>query len=115
MSQLTPDPGAAEPLRRYYHTAMKAMYEEVAPGVVKVTDKEGRTGVFSWKGPWIEGELTQANIHMLLLCGGPWLPKDFRYHWTETPEDPRRPSGWPEMYETLLPHQMGTRARARAG
>ena len=115
MTPLTPAPGAAEPLRRYYHTAMKAMYEEVAPGVVKVTDKAGRTGVFSWKGPWIEGELTQANIHMLLLCGGPWLPKDFRYHWTETPEDPRRPSGWPEMYETLLPHQMGTRARARAG
>lgn len=97
------------PPRKYYHTAMKHYYEEVGENRVQVTAEDGRTGVFTSNGRWLEGEVTQANLHMLVWCGGPRLPEPCRYHWMETPVDLTRPSGWPEPYETFLAHQIGRR------
>jgi len=98
------------PLRKYRHVAMKQTFEELGDGLVKVTADDGRTGVFQWRGPHVEGELTQANVHMLVWTGGPDLPDDCRFHWIETPIDVDRPSGWPEEYEKRLPYVIGRSA-----
>lgn len=97
--------------RKYYHTALKHYYEEVGEGLVKVTTPDGKSGIFRTDGRWVEGEVTQANLHMLVWCGGPRLPEECRYIWMQTPIDIDRPSGWPETYENLLPHQMGKGGR----
>jgi len=73
------------PLRKYYHPPAKHTFEEVGDGTVMVTDDEGRTGRFHYKGPWIEGELTQCSLQMLLWCGGPDLPPDMNFRWIESP------------------------------
>ena len=96
---LRPD---GRPWRKYRHVAMKQTFEELPGGRVRVTADDGRWGVFDWRGPWIEGELTQANIHMLAWCGGVDLPPECRYRYGETPVDIDRPSGWPEPLEKLL-------------
>jgi hypothetical protein len=90
------------PWRKYVHQAALLTYEEIADGQVRVTDGGGRTGIFRWDGRYIEGELTQANQHMLLWCGGPDIPTEFRYQWAEVPIDVDRPSGWPEAIEKML-------------
>ncbi|MBV9995366.1 MAG: hypothetical protein JO127_09140 [Caulobacteraceae bacterium] len=94
-------------LRKYYYVAFKQMYEEIAEGIVKVTNPDGRTGVFQWNGKYLEGDLTQANLHMLVWTGGPPLPEAFSYHWIETPIDVNRKSGWPAPYETIVDYQIG--------
>jgi hypothetical protein len=94
-------------LRKYRYVAGKQTFEEVEPGKVRITDDEGRWGLFHWDGRFIEGELTTVNTHMLRYAGGPSLPKALNFRWTEIPTDIHRPSGWPEEQETLLPHQMG--------
>jgi hypothetical protein len=83
------------------------MLEEVGDGLVKVTDESGRWGIFRWDGPWVEGEVTQCNLHMLIWCGGPRLPKEMNYRWPEVPADTTRPSGWPENIEKHVKHQLG--------
>ena len=72
-------------LRKYYQSATKHTFEEVGDGTVRVTDADGRTGLFHWDGPWIEGEITQANQQMLMWCGGPCLPPGMNFRWTEPP------------------------------
>lgn len=89
-------------LRKYYYVARKQTFEEVAGGLVRVTDAEGRWGLFEWGGKYLEGELTQASAHMLVWCGGPMQSDEFRYYWIETPIDVTRKSGWPEEYEALV-------------
>ena len=98
-----------EPPRKYYHVLGKQTFEELSDGLVRVTDDEGRSGVFRWSGEHVEGELTQCNLHMLSWTGGPTVPKALNYRWPEVPADVNRPSGWPEALEKLLPHQMGRR------
>jgi hypothetical protein len=86
-------------LRRYWHAAKKHMLEEVGDGTVRVTDAEGRTGLFHWSGRWISGEITQANQQMVLWCGGPNLPPDMNFRWVETPLEmgtKEHPWPWPE-------------------
>lgn len=95
------------PLRKYRYVAGNQMFEEVEPGKVRVTDAEGRSGLFHWDGRFIEGELTTVNSHMLAFVGGPTLPKALNYRWIELTADVNRPSGWPEELEKLLPHQIG--------
>lgn len=89
-------------MRRYYHVAGKMMFEELGEGLVRVSDQGGKTGVFRWDGPWVEGELTECNLHMLVWCGGPQLPPGFNYRWPAVPADVNRPSGWPEGLDQVL-------------
>lgn len=95
------------PLRKYYHVVGKQTFEEIGDGLVRVTDDTGKAGVFRWTGEYVEGDLTQCNLHMLIWTGGPNLPKVLNYRWGEVPADVNRPSGWPEEFEKLLPHQLG--------
>jgi hypothetical protein len=97
----------APPLRKYYYVARKQTYEDVGDGTVRVTDENGRAGLFRWNGPYVEGDITQCNLHMLIWTGGPSLPPELNYRWTEVPASITRPSGWPEELEKLLPHQLG--------
>ena len=90
------------PFRKYRHNGTRLTYEEMPRGRVRVSDDAGRWGIFDWKGPWIEGEITQCNTHMLVWVGGMDIPEEFRYHWTSVPVDRSRPSGWPEPIERAL-------------
>jgi hypothetical protein len=96
-----------QPPRKYYDVAGKQTFEEIGDGLVRVTSAAGRSGVFRWTGEWVEGDLTECNLHMLSWTGGPTFPKALNYRWTQVPTDINRPSGWPEEYEKLLPHQLG--------
>ena len=89
-------------LRKYFMHLTHQTYEELGEGIVRVTDRNGRTGVFHWTGPWIEGELRECNINMLSFTGGPNIPKEFNYRWPEVPADTKRTSGWPEKLERYL-------------
>jgi hypothetical protein len=95
------------PWRKYRYVAFKQTYEELPGNRVRVTTDEGKTGIFQWNGPWIEGELTQANVHMLVWCGGPDIPPACRYRWGEVPIDVNRPTGWPEELENTLADRLG--------
>jgi hypothetical protein len=96
------------PLRKYYYVALKQTYEELGEdGKVRVTTEDGRSGIFHYSGKYLEGELTQANIHMLMWCAGPTIPDECNYRWHEVPVDINRPSGWPENLEKALAHQIG--------
>ena len=99
MSRTRPD---GRPWRKYRYVEMKQTFEELPGGRVKVTADDGRTGIFQWNGPWIEGDLTQVNIHMLTWCGGAEIPQECRYRWSQVPADLNRPSGWPEELEKTL-------------
>lgn len=90
------------PWRKYRYVRLKQTFEELPGGRVKVTTDDGRTGIFDWQGPWIEGELTQANTHMLCWTGGPILPDEMRFRYHLLPIDIDRPSGWPEYLEKAL-------------
>lgn len=96
------------PLRKYYYVALKQTYEELREdGKVRVTDENGRSGIFHYSGKYLDGELTQANTHMLVWCGGPTVPEECNYRWHEVPADIERSSGWPEHLERTLSHQIG--------
>jgi nitrite reductase/ring-hydroxylating ferredoxin subunit len=58
------------------------MYEQVGDGLVRV-QKPGSDsyGVFTWKGEWVEGDVTYADPHMLLYIGGPDLPLEHEVFW----------------------------------
>jgi hypothetical protein len=94
--------GSNRPPRKYYYCAFKQTFEELGDGKVKVTAEDGRTGIFRWDGPYIEGDLTEANIHMLNWTGGPTVPPECNFRWSTVPTDPSRPSGWPEPLERTL-------------
>lgn len=46
------------------------LYENIADNVVQVTTPKGKTGTFTAAGDHIEGELTDANPHMIIWAGG---------------------------------------------
>jgi phenylpropionate dioxygenase-like ring-hydroxylating dioxygenase large terminal subunit len=73
-------------MRREPHPLTGTMYEDLGDGKVKV-QKEGSNsyGVFTWKGEWVEGEVTQADPLMLLYIGGPDLPRDHEVIWMGAP------------------------------
>ena len=73
-------------MRREPHPLTGTMYEDLGEGKVKV-QKEGSNsyGVFTWKGEWLEGEVTQADPLMLLYIGGPDLPRDHEVTWMAAP------------------------------
>ena len=49
------------------------IYEDLGDGHVKVT-RNGLSGTFQADGRWLEGDVTQADFHMLVWVGGPELP-----------------------------------------
>jgi hypothetical protein len=89
-------------LRRWRHPGMKQTFQEVGDGTVRVTDDDGRSGVFQVDGRYISGDLTQVSKHMLVWTGGDWLPEATNYRWTLIPVDVNRPSGWPAEQEKAL-------------
>ena len=65
------------------HPISGAVYQELGDGKVRVEDKEkGTWGVFTYKGEFLEGTLTQADLHYLGFIGGPILPADKDIVWT---------------------------------
>jgi hypothetical protein len=78
------------------------IYEEIGDGLVRVTNRDGKSGVFDRNGRWIEGDVRDANTNMLVYTAGPDLPRDFVYRWLSVPADPHRASGWPEHLERSL-------------
>lgn len=103
--------GSKQPghLRKWRYPFKKEFYEEVGDGTVKVTRDDGRSGIFTLDGRCISGDLTQANIGMLVWTGSPHLPEECDWCWKEVPIDTSRPSGWPEKLEKTLSYQLGRR------
>ena len=66
-----PDAGLYTKLR---HPLSGAIYERVEDGKVKVTDRDGKAGVFTDDATWVEGELGQADPNMCDWIGGMQLP-----------------------------------------
>ena len=89
-------------LRKFIMHKTLQTFEELGDGLVRVTNQDGKTGVFGWSGPWVEGELRQVNVNMLIYTGGPDVHPAFRFRWTKMPGDVERPSGWPEALERDL-------------
>ena len=63
-------------LRNYFMRVNGQTYEELGAGLVRVTEASGTSGVFRVNGEWVEGDLRQANIHMLIYTGGPTIPEE---------------------------------------
>jgi hypothetical protein len=89
-------------MRKYLMPLTQQVYEEIGEGRVRVTNRDGRTGIFTVQGRWVEGEVRDANVNMLLFTAGPNVRSDFRYRWTLLPADVHRESGWPEPQERQL-------------
>lgn len=68
------------------HPISGAVYQELGDGKVQVEDKaKGVSGVFTWNGEFLEGDLTQADLHFLDFIGGPTLPPEKDIIWTFLP------------------------------
>jgi hypothetical protein len=60
-------------MRKKIHPLSGAIYEDMGNGLVRV-DKAGQIGVFKTSGQYVEGDLTFADLHMLVWVGGRELP-----------------------------------------
>ena len=58
---------------RLKHPMNGAMYTVLEDGMVEVQNN-GLTGIFSWDGRHQSGDLTYADVHMLVWLAGPQLP-----------------------------------------
>ena len=56
-------------MRRKQHPLSGAIYEDAGDGRVRVS-RNGLTGLFHVEGRYIEGEITQADLEMLVWVGG---------------------------------------------
>ena len=65
-------------MRKKHEALSGDLYEEIEPGKVKVTSEDGAWGIFTPSGDWLEGERTQADLHMLVWVGGQNLPGNQR-------------------------------------
>ncbi len=73
-------------MRREPHPFSGAIYQEEEGNLVRVTDeKRGKSGLFTWDGTWIEGDMSYADPHMLYLVGAPTLPPEKDIFWTVLP------------------------------
>jgi len=69
-------------MRREPHPLTGTIYEDVGDGRARVSKKDsGDYGIFTWKGEWLEGAVTQADPHMLVYISGPDLPLDHEVFW----------------------------------
>lgn len=62
-------------MRKRRHPMSGTLYEDIGEGRVLVT-RNGLSGTFSCDGRWLEGEVTQADFHMLVWVGGRELPTE---------------------------------------
>jgi len=53
------------------HPFSGALYEQDGDGHVRVTETDGRSGLFEVNGKWITGVLLQADPHVCGWVGGP--------------------------------------------
>jgi hypothetical protein len=60
-------------MRKKQHPLSGTIYEDLGDGLVRVTRGEA-SGVFKTGGQWVEGDITQADLHMLVWVGGRELP-----------------------------------------
>jgi len=56
--------------RKMRHPLSGAIYARQDDGLIEVTSRVGEVGKFHDTGVWVEGELTQADIHMCSWVGG---------------------------------------------
>jgi len=79
-------------MRREPHPITGGMYEDLGDGRVRVEDpRTGGYGIFTWNGSWLEGDVTHADLHMLVYIGGQDLPEGKDRYWAMTP--PIEPDG----------------------
>lgn len=92
-------------MRREPHPFSGFDYEGVRDGVVRVTNpSSGQSGLFTWDGVWLEGELTHADPHFLRFIGGPDLAPEEDVLWgflptAQVPEPPAAAYYWGRMPE----------------
>jgi hypothetical protein len=55
------------------------LYEEIGEGLIRVTNG-ARTGTFRAMGEWVEGDQTEADLHMLEWVGGQNIAPALRGH-----------------------------------
>ena len=68
------------------HPISGIVYRELEGGLVELRDDErARRGVFRWDGTWVDGDLTEADIHFLRYIGGPNLPEGTDIYWPMLP------------------------------
>tara|TARA_B000000475_G_scaffold257652_1_gene239067 strand:+ start:244 stop:456 length:213 start_codon:yes stop_codon:yes gene_type:complete len=48
------------------HGFTGALYQRIADNTIKVTTKDGVTGIFDGEGQWIEGELFEADPELCI-------------------------------------------------
>jgi len=53
------------------HPFTNALYEQDGHGNVRVITRDGRTGLFSTSGSWIEGDIFEADPQLCGWIGGP--------------------------------------------
>ncbi|MFN8021496.1 MAG: hypothetical protein U0Q03_08215 [Acidimicrobiales bacterium] len=54
------------------HPFTRALYEQDGHGHVRVT-RDGKVGIFTTEGQWLDGELYEADPHLCGWVGGPKL------------------------------------------
>jgi len=64
-------------VRTIRHPLSGALYDLTDSGDIQVS-KDGRTGLFTSHGKWIEGEIRQADPHLCLWIAGKDLPNRFQ-------------------------------------
>jgi hypothetical protein len=64
-------------MRTIKHPLSGATYDLTTDGTIEVT-KNGKRGVFTAHGVWLEGELRQADPHLCLWIAGKQLPNRFQ-------------------------------------
>jgi hypothetical protein len=64
-------------MRTIKHPLSGALYDLTADGRIEVT-KDGRRGVFTSAGVWVEGDIRQADPHLCLWVAGRQLPNRFQ-------------------------------------
>jgi nitrite reductase/ring-hydroxylating ferredoxin subunit len=62
-------------MRAEHHPLSGMLYEEVDGGRVRVS-KDGRHGIFDWRGKWIEGSVTMADVQLCRYIAGANIPED---------------------------------------
>ena len=64
-------------MRTIRHPLSGALYDLTETGDIQVT-KDGKSGLFTSHGVWIEGELRQADPHLCVWIAGKDLPNRFQ-------------------------------------
>jgi len=66
-------------MRQVRHAITKVVYEEAGGGLVRVTNPDGASGVFTGTGGWVSGELRTADPEMCRwVDSGSWASDKLR-------------------------------------